>query len=132
MTVTREQGRIITAEIMAAIKPILAAHGMDDTAAPRFVYGLAYKFSVETAPMVASDSGVNLASAEAAVYAQVARGSDLDPDAVGKTYTLNGEPHVFVGFSHKAKRYPYLFRRTDGRVFKFSDDVRDKLKMARA
>ena len=122
-------------EIAAAVTPILERHGLTLAPNPRGKYG--YEFSmtiVGVNPAMVSESGVDLQSKEAQEYARMAQMSvyeasrpTLDPNAVGKTFNVGGEALVFVGANPRAPKYPYQFRKQDGRVYRYPRLTGDRI-----
>lgn len=115
----------VGAEIDAAVDQILTKHGLQkSTRTAR--YGDIFKYSVEAAPLVAGDNGVNLGSKEAQAFVAFGRSLGFaDPEsALGKTFTSGGVEYVFVGYRSRAPKRPVLARRvSDGRSFIFGREA---------
>lgn len=72
-----------------------------------------YKIKVST---VADDGTVM--SKEAEDFKRKAGRFGLDPEMLGKGFKHNGETFTVVGLAAKAKKYPVLVERADGKAFK--------------
>lgn len=123
--VTAAQCKQVSAEIDAAVEQILTKHGMQKSKRSAR-YGDIFKYSVEAAPLVAGDNGVNLGSREAQDFVAIARslGFDDPEAALGKTFTSGGVEYVFTGWRSNAPKRPVLTRRvSDGKVFIFPKEA---------
>lgn len=122
--ITRQQAQAITEEISEAVTAILSKHGL---AEPKIktTYGDYYQFKVQAAPLEEGANGVNLNSPEAQAYLLDAKyDDDLDPDALGREFTVQGRTFVFTGSLTRGKKFVYAARGEDGRTYKFTSDIR--------
>lgn len=129
MGVDRETAKAVAEEIKEAARAILRSHGLDHEGFKvRTVYGDAVKVTIEAGPLVLGKNGVNLGSPEAAAYKRHAAwgrdalGRRLDPDAVGRTVTVNGTEYVLLGMNPRARKMPYvLLEPVSGKRYKMSE-----------
>lgn len=47
----------------------------------------------------------------------------LDPDDLGKNFIWRGEAFTLKGYKRRAKKYPFIGERGDGKKFKFYEEV---------
>lgn len=129
--VSKAEAVSITNDIRAAVEDILKRYGYDSPSV-KTTYGDVYKVTIQSTPVVEGSNGINLNAPEVKAYQQYARwtwvtefgGYTLDPDAIGKTYTIRGEEFVLVGLAPKNRKYPFLFRKVaDGKTYKFDDNA---------
>ena len=121
---TKHDCSAIRADMQAALADVYAKHGIDPDARITMRYGSTLKITIEAARLVEGENGVNTASKEATdwvLHCQPYNG--YDPDAIGREVVMRGEMWVFVGANWRARKYPLLFRKSDGRVFKFPESV---------
>lgn len=129
-TISRSEAAALSARITEAISGLLAEAGLDAAGAmPRTTYGEVYKFAV-TVPMLDLDeNGFNLATPEAQAYAfecsypqwDGARMVTMDADAIGKTFTMNGQTYTFLGTLTKGRKFRYLAQKADGSKVKVTE-----------
>ncbi len=60
---------------------------------------------------------------EVTAFRELAAIYGLRPDDFGKTCVSGGQEFTISGLKPKAKRYPILATRPDGKVYKFSEDM---------
>ena len=119
---TKHDCSAIRADMQAALADVYAKHGIDPDARITMRYGATLKITIEAARLVEGDNGVNVASKEATDWVSYcAPWNGYDPDAIGREVVMRGETWVFVGANWRASKYPLLFRKADGRVFKFGE-----------
>jgi hypothetical protein len=119
----------VAAEIDTAVDQILTKHGLQKSKR-NARYGDIFKYSVEAAPLIAGDNGVNLGSEEAQAFVAFGRSLGFtDPaSALGKTFTSGGIEYVFEGYRSRAPKRPVLARRvSDGRSFIFGREALRRL-----
>lgn len=136
--VSKELTSEVSAEIQAAIAPILAKHGLTLT---KFTskYGDSYGVSISASPTVLSESGVNLASPEAIYFERFGYtawlGKGLDDRVeltakLGTKFTTAGKEYVFIGIRSRGKNKVVAER--DGKSFVFADSVVPTINKANA
>jgi len=77
-------------------------------------------FKVECATLSADGTAE---TKEVSAFRQMAEMYGLSPDDFGKTFVNAGQKFTISGLSTKAKQYPILATRVDGKTFKFPVDM---------
>jgi hypothetical protein len=132
--ITSQQARLLTEEIEKLVGPIFEKHGFE-APSTKTTYGDRYAVKFESTPFEEGAGGVNLNSPEAKAYVMEARYSDgkLDPEALGREFTVRGETYIFLGSAPRRPKYPYSAKRQrDGKVFKFTREIERHLAKAEA
>jgi hypothetical protein len=123
MTISAAQARIITADIMEAVTPVLEKHGLAVTKrSSNYGPWYAIKISADT-PNVDTETGIDLNSEYAREFNMLRRslGFPLEGAApLGVSIFMRGEQWTFLGYNSRASKLPWMFTRVrDGKVFKF-------------
>lgn len=138
--ISRAQAQQITAQIKDALEPILKEHGLV-LGSFRSKYGYKYGLSLDATTANLDEHGINHDGEEAQAWAAQARMPyyplqstlpngefnldvwNLDPEAVGREFTMNGAKYRLVGMaSGRSKKYAFIARReADGQMVKVTD-----------
>jgi hypothetical protein len=127
--VSKELTSEVSAEIQAAIAPILAKHGLTLT---KFTskYGDSYGVSISASPVILDESGVNTASNEAIYYTRFGYtawlGKSLDDRVeltakLGTKFQSGGNEYKFVGVRTRGKNK--IVAERGGKSFVFADTI---------
>ena len=128
----------VSAEVQAALLPILEKHGLKLTKISS-KYGDSYGVSISASPTVLSESGVNLASPEAIYFERFGYtawlGKGLDDRVeltakLGTKFTTAGKEYVFIGIRSRGKNK--IVAERDGKSFVFADSVVPTINKANA
>ena len=121
MDITRQQAIEISREIEAAIKPILAKHGLTLNS-PKTTYGERYDYKITASRLVASDTGVNMASPEAKAFLRNANMHGITDAAkcFDQTIRINGKTYMLIGYKPRATKRPFILKDcADGKTYVF-------------
>lgn len=111
MTMTRSLLRELNAEINGALEAVAERHGLVVSVGGGSFSSSSYRPKVEFKTV--GEDGVP------EDFAATARLLGLPEDCYGKTFTNRGRAFTVRGFNLRAKRYPVLVERDDGRTYKF-------------
>ena len=116
----------IADEVRTALADVFERHGLTAPAVST-KYGDGLQFTIKTSRQLLGDNGVNMASPEAVAFKRVARGLNMDPNALGKTFVVKGEVYAFAGYLPRNKRFPFSGRHVaTGKLYKFTDSIKSK------
>lgn len=127
--VSRELTKTVSAEIQAAILPILEKHGLKVT---KFSskYGDSYGLNITAVTTKLDENGVNLNSAEAILYNRyghygfLVNGETVKLTAkLGTKFESRGRKFVFVGVRSRGKNKIVAKCEQDGKDYVFADTV---------
>jgi len=127
--VSSELTKKVSAEVQAALLPILEKHGLKLTKISS-KYGDSYGLSISASPTVLGESGVNLASPEAIYFERFGYtawlGKSLDDRVeltakLGTKFTVAGKEYVFIGIRSRGKNKVVAQR--DGQTFFVHDSA---------
>ena len=62
-------------------------------------------------------------TAEAQAFRRNASLYGLEPDDLGMEFSSRGEAFTLIGLRPRSRKYPMVGRRSDGKVFKFSEEA---------
>jgi len=127
--VSSELTKKVSADIQAAIAPILAKHGLTLT---KFSskYGDSYGVSISASPVILDESGVNTASNEAIYYTRFGHtawlGKELSDRVeltakLGTKFQSSGNEYLFVGVRTRGKNK--IVAERGGKSFVFADTI---------
>lgn len=121
MTITRQAARDLTTEIIEAITPIVARHGMV-LGPPSTSYGIGYALKLKADPdQTNPDTGVNEASEYAQAFKMLHRSYGLNENALGVHFTTRHGTFRFDGINARAQKWPFIGTElSTGRTFKFA------------
>ena len=123
MSVTKAECQAISAEIAAAIKPILERHGLDITKTMS-KYGDIYSIKVEANKVSRGENGVNMESEYANDYKRFGSAYGLNEGLLGKKFTSRGREFAFAGIATSRSKYPIAaLNIVEDRVYFFTKDV---------
>lgn len=108
--VDRMKARALSAEIDAAIAPVLAKHGMEK-GKTHTTYGELYRFKIEATP-------IGAAKPEETDWQRFATLFNLPEDALGKEITLGGQKMKIVGLNTRARKMPVMLEAAGGKKYK--------------
>jgi hypothetical protein len=131
MNVTREEAKVISDEIMAAVHAVLAKHQLQ--ALPtKTGYGDNYVLKVEAVKVELGRNGVNIHSKEAMLLDLVGAFKGLNAADLGAKFKHGGRTWVLTGACNSAKT-PLVCRGDDGKTYRLpeSDAVVAAIKGAR-
>jgi len=126
--VDKELCKKVSAEIQAAILPILAKHGMT-LSKQSSTYGDTYAIKITAVTTNLGDGGVNLNSAEATLYQRYGHygfvnGESLKLTAkLGAKFDSRGRKFVFSGVRSRGKNRIVAKCEQDGKDYVFADTV---------
>ena len=120
MDISRQQARLVTEEIDAAVKAILAKHGLTAGQA-KTNYGYQYKYTITASVPVVSDNGFDIGTPEAQTFILLGPTSGFaNPKAsLGVPFTVNGKTFIVTGWNSRAPKFPLVGKNlTDGTAVK--------------
>jgi len=121
----------VSAEVQAAILPILEKHGLKLSKISS-KYGDSYGLSISASPVVLDENGVNTASNEAIYYTRFGYtawlGKGLDDRVeltakLGTKFTTSGKSYVFCGIRSRGKSKIIAQGDKDGKSYVFADSI---------
>jgi len=123
--VSADTCRKVTAEIRAAVEPILEAHGltMDKTSAK---YGDLYALTIKAHGQSVNADGIDEGDPQVQDWFTMARIHGVPDPAEWMTTPrkIRGREYVVAGWSYRSRKYPLLMRDlSDGQVYKFQESV---------
>lgn len=141
MTISKETGQAVAAEINEAVRAILAKHGLE---AGKTVtgHGEWFEYKVTAVAVTLGDNGVNLSSKEATYYSKfgyTAYAGDDDFTGVELTAPLGtrfnaGRPlqdYAFAGIDAKKRKFPIMaIDLQTGKMVGFPDSVVSRINLA--
>lgn len=135
--VSRELTRKVSADIQAAILPILEKHGLKLS---KFSskYGDMYGLSISASPTVLDKNGVNLASTEAIYYERFGHNVFKDGEIItltaklGTKFTTGGKSYIFCGVRSRGKNKIVVKGDKDGKGYVFADSIIPTLNKVKA
>jgi len=123
MSVTKAECQAISAEIAAAIKPILERHGLDITKTMS-KYGDIYSIKVEASKVSRGENGVNTESEYAKEYERFGSAYGLNEGLLGKKFVSRGREFAFAGISTSRSKYPIAgLNLLEDRIYFFTRDA---------
>lgn len=125
MAISRTDARALTDELIAAITPILEAHGMK-MGTQRSNYGDRYALKFDATSVELGEDGFDYGTKEAQDWLLYGKfnGFDEPKSVLGKVVVMRGDEWQFVGYSPRSPKYPMRFKRVaDGKVYKFTDSA---------
>lgn len=123
MSVTKAECQAISAEIAAAIKPILERHGLD-IAKTMSKYGDIYSIKVEANKVSRGENGVNMESEYAKDYKRFGSVYGLNEGLLGKKFVSRGREFAFAGIAASRSKYPIAgLNLLEDRIYFFTQDA---------
>lgn len=114
----KAQATQIHQELNAAVKAVLAAHGLDSKTKMTWSTSGEVKFNVTAKTEEAANDNVKL-------FAKVECGIDYN----GEQFTLAGKKLTLVDYNRRARTYPFVAEGTNGKRYKLSaEQVSNALK----
>ncbi len=129
--VSSELTKKVSAEVQAAILPILEKHGLKLSKISS-KYGDSYGVSISASPVILNESGVNTASNEAIYYTRFGHtgwlGKELSDRVeltakLGTKFTSGGKSYVFCGIRSRGKNKIVAQGEKDGKSYVFADSI---------
>ena len=115
MNVTREEAKVITGELEAAVNAVLAKHQLQGLPT-KTGYGNNYSFKIEAVKVELGRNGVNLHSKEAMMLAVIGAYKGLTAADLGAKFNYGGKTWVLTGARNSAKT-PLVCRGDNGKSY---------------
>lgn len=127
MSISKEECKVISAEISAAIKPILERHGLA-LSKTNSTYGPLYGIKIEADKVSLGVNGVNTTSQYADAYNKLGSLYNIKPGMLGKKFVNRGREFAFAGIASSRSKYPIAaLNIAEDRIYFFTADIVDKV-----
>ena len=138
MSISKETGQAVAAEIDKAVRDILAKHGLE-AGRTTTGHGEWFEYKVTAVAVTLGDNGVNLSSKEATYYSKfgyTAYAGDNDFTGVELTAPLGTRfqgDYAFAGIDAKKRKFPIIaIDLKTGKMVGFPDSVVARINLAHA
>lgn len=118
----RTNVRLLSQEIEATLKTLAEKYGITlKTGRGTF---RSDNFTLKLEAAVIGDNG-QAVTKEVSEFQNYAALLGLQPDDLGKPFTLRGQTYIITGAKLSSRKYPVLAKNTNGKVYKFTaEDVK--------